>query len=47
MTQTLPLRVCLDIWLRAISESLSREWTEKNFEVCDNRKLVMFEVIEG
>jgi predicted nuclease of predicted toxin-antitoxin system len=39
VTQSLPIAVRVDIWLRAIREYLSRDWGEKLFEVFDDGKL--------
>jgi predicted nuclease of predicted toxin-antitoxin system len=40
VTQTLPITIRVDIWLRAIQEYFSRDWRERLFEVFDDGKLV-------
>lgn len=47
VTQTLPLSVRLGLWLQAIHEYFSRQWSDRHFEVYDNGKLVPWTVIEG
>ena len=39
VTQTLPNGVRVEIWLKAIREYFSRDWTEKLFEVFDDGRL--------
>ena len=47
VTQSLPLGVRLETWLKAIRECFSRDWKEKLFEVFDDGKLVPARVIDG
>ncbi|HYB89685.1 MAG TPA: DUF5615 family PIN-like protein [Candidatus Binataceae bacterium] len=47
VSQTLPLRIRLDLWLQAIRAYFSRQWSERRFEVHDDGKLLPWTVIEG
>jgi predicted nuclease of predicted toxin-antitoxin system len=44
VTQSLPIRVRMDIWLRAVRDYFSRDWKEKLFEVGDDGELIAWEV---
>jgi hypothetical protein len=45
VTQSLPLEMRVETWLRTIREYFSRDWREKLFEVFDDGKLLPCEVI--
>jgi hypothetical protein len=44
VTQSLPIGLRMDIWLKAVREYFSRDWKEKLFEVCDDGELIAWEV---
>jgi predicted nuclease of predicted toxin-antitoxin system len=44
VTQSLPLSVRVEAWLKAIREYFSRDWNEKLFEVFDDGKLLPWQV---
>ncbi len=47
VTQSLPIEVRVETWVRAIREYFSQEWREKLFEVFDDGSLHPWEVIRS
>jgi predicted nuclease of predicted toxin-antitoxin system len=47
VTQSLPIEVRFDAWLRAIYEYFAKNWDEKLFEVFDDGKLLPVELIRS
>jgi hypothetical protein len=47
VTQSLPLGIRVETWLKAVRDYFSREWNERLFEVFDDGRLVPWQVIEG
>ena len=44
VTQSLPLQVRIEAWLKATREYFSRDWNEKLFEVFDDGRLLPWEI---
>jgi predicted nuclease of predicted toxin-antitoxin system len=45
VTQTLPVSERSEIWIRAIREYFSHDWSERLFEVYDNGQLVPWKLV--
>ena len=47
VSQNLPLDIRVDLWLRAVREFFSREWTGRLFEVFDDGRLALWKSSES